>query len=362
MFKKAISRRAYIRSCAAASMLPGLMINHRQLGIAAEAYGESQSEKMWLKPPGLKKGDLIALVAPAGPADRSLVLAYQQQLLDDGFRVLLDEKMPDRKSGYLAGQDKDRIEELNLALRDPNVRGIFPVRGGFGLTRILDQIDFAALRNDPKIIIGYSDLTALHLAIARKSRVISFHSPMPMSNLVHCNLPEHEYANSSFARMLFCDRYPQSIDGTTIEIPAGEKILKIKGGKSQGRLMGGNLSLLCATLGTPFAVEPKGTILFMEDVNEAPYRVDRLMSQLRLACVLESVEGIIVGQFTNKDPGEAKQIDQIIAEYATTIRCPMIANFPIGHVPNNATLPHGARVELDADRGVVVFREDPCIR
>jgi len=322
----------------------------------------SEIDAPWLKPAGLKKRDLIALVAPAGPADRAIVLAYKKQLLDYGFRVVLDESMPDRKSGYLAGLDIDRVNELNRAIRDPNVRGIFPVRGGFGLTRILGEIDYATFRDDPKVMIGYSDLTALHLAIARKSRVISFHSPMPMSNLVHGNLPEHAFANKSFERMLFCDKYPQTMNGIAVETPVTEPIKTIKGGKSQGRLMGGNLSLLCATLGTPFSIEPEGTILFMEDVNEAPYRVDRLMSQLRLAGILESVAGIVVGQFTNKDPGEAKQIDQIISEYADQVRCPVIANFPVGHVSNNATLPHGARVELDADRGVVALLEDPCHR
>ncbi len=316
----------------------------------------------WLKPKGLRKGDTIALVAPAGPADRTLVLAYKKQLEESGFGVLIDERMLDRKTGYLAGEDSQRVDELNRAIRDPSVRGIFPVRGGFGLTRIVDQVDYAGLRDDPKVIIGYSDLTALHLAIARKSKVISFHSPMPMSNLVQVSSKEYTYSNSSFERMLFCDQYPRTMKGVAIDVPAGEPVKTIKKGKSQGRLLGGNLSLLCATLGTPYAIEPTGAILFMEDVNEAPYRVDRLLSQLRLGGVLDSVAGIAVGQFTNKDPGDAQQIDGIVTEYAKQVRCPVIANFPVGHVPNNATLPHGAMVELDAERGTVVLLEDPCLR
>ncbi len=348
-----ISRRVFLRSGAIASILPSLV--HAQ-------GSDRTSESTWLKPKGLHRGDTIALVAPAGPADRELVLSYKKQLERDGFRVHLDEKMLDRKTEYLAGDDGQRADELNQAIRDPIVRAIFPVRGGFGLTRILDRIDFDSLRRDPKVITGYSDLTALHLAIARRSRVISFHSPMPMSNLAQGNLPEHSYALNSFERMLFTDKFPDALTGTSIEIPIAEPVKVIKTGKAQGRLIGGNLSLVCATMGTPYAIEPAGIILFLEDVNEAPYRIDRLFSQLRLAGVLDSVAGLILGQFTTKEPNEEKQIDKVIREYVSPLHCPVVANFPVGHVPKNATLPHGVMVELDADRGTLKLVEEPCHR
>ena len=270
--------------------------------------------------------------------------------------------MLDRKKEYLAGDDNERADELNHAIRDPIVRAIFPVRGGYGLTRILDRIDYASLRSDPKVVTGYSDLTALHLAIARKSRVISFHSPMPMSNLANGHLPEYAYAQQSFERTLLVDRFPKGMKGETIEVPAADPIRTINNGKAQGRLMGGNFTLVCATLGTPYAIEAEGIVLFLEDVNEAPYRVDRMLSQLRLAGILDSVAGIVLGQFTNKDASDAKEIDRVIMEYMKPLRCPVIANFPVGHVPNNATLPHGARVELDGDRGVLKLLEEPCVR
>ena len=145
------------------------------------------------------------------------------------------------------------------------VRAIFPVRGGFGLTRILDRIDYESLRRDPKVITGYSDLTAMHLAIARRSRVISFHSPMPMSNLAQGNLPEYSFALKSFERMLYADRFPKRMTGEAIEVPIASPLTRINAGKAEGRLIGGNLSLLCATLGTPYAIEPAGVILFLED-------------------------------------------------------------------------------------------------
>lgn len=353
MTPKPVSRRVLLQCGAIATILPSLV--HAQ-------GSERTSETTWLKPKGLRNGDTIALVAPAGPADRELVLAYKKQLEGDGFRVHLDEKMLDRKTEYLAGDDSQRADELNQAIRDPIVRGIFPVRGGFGLTRILDRIDFDSLRRDPKVITGYSDLTALHLAIARRSRVISFHSPMPMSNLAQGNLPEHSYALNSFERMLLTDKFPDALTGSAIDIPITEPVKVIHTGKAQGRLIGGNLSLVCATMGTPYSIEPAGIILFLEDVNEAPYRIDRLFSQLRQAGVLDSVAGIVLGQFTTKEPNDAKHIDKVIREYVSPLHCPAVSNFPVGHVPKNATLPHGAMVELDADRGTLTLLEEPCQR
>jgi len=319
-------------------------------------------ETEWLKPKGLKQGDTIALVAPAGPVDRAVVVSYQKQLEKSGYKVQCDERMLDRKKEYLAGSDDERLNELNRAIQDPIVRGVFPIRGGYGLTRILDRVDYESLRRDPKVVIGYSDITALHLAIARKSRVVSFHSPVPMSNLAQGHLPEHAYSQKAFERMLFVDRFPNPMTNEKIEVPASDPIETINGGKARGRLMGGNLSLVCATLGTPFAIEAASNILFLEDVNEAPYRVDRLFSQLRLAGILNSVAGIVLGQFTTKDPSEAKEIDRVLSEAMKALRCPVVANFPVGHIPKNATLPHGALVELDADLSCLTLLEEPCLR
>ena len=191
-------------------------------------------------------------------------------------------------------------------IRDPKVRAIFPVRGGFGLTRIVDRIDYAALRNDPKIITGYSDLTALHLAVARQARVVTFHSPLVMHNLWQVDKPDHAFAADAFRRAVFADRYPKGQTGYVIPVPADAKPAKLIGGTARGRCSGGNLSLICATLGTPYAIQPKGAILFVEDVNEAPYRVDRMLSQLRLAGVLDEVAGVVVGSFTTKEPGRGR--------------------------------------------------------
>ena len=320
---------------------------------------ETKAEELpWLTPRALKPGDTVAIVAPAGPAVTAVVLKYAKQLEKAGYKVVLPQG-GERKQGYLAGTDKQRADELNAALRDAKVRAVMPCRGGYGLTRILDRIDYAALRKDPKIITGYSDLTALHLAAARKARVVTFHSPMPMYDLWNEEKP-FAFAGESFRRAVFAARYPKGENGYAIALPDDQPApVKLARGKARGRLVGGNLSLICATLGTPYAVEAKGNLLFLEDVHEAPYRIDRMLSQLRLAGILDSVNGVILGGFTTKSAKDAKAIEGVLREYFGKSKAPVLMNFPVGHQAHNATLPHGAAAELDADKGALRLLENP---
>lgn len=316
-------------------------------------------EMAWIKPPALRLGDTIAFVVPAGPATLPPLAQYGRRLEQAGYRVLIPKDVESRNEGYLAGSDELRADELNAMIRDPKVRAIFPARGGYGLTRILDRIDYEALRKDPKVVTGYSDITALHLAIARKARVVTFHSPMPISDLWLEDKPEFAFAADSFRRAIFADGYKAGGRGYAIAIPPDLKPEKLVGGTARGRLLGGNLTLICSTLGTPFAIEPEGAILFIEDVNEAPYRVDRSLSQLRLAGVLDAVAGVVVGDFGSKDPAAAKEISRVLRGYLEPLEVPTIWNFPVGHISRNATLPHGALAELDADRCILKVVEDP---
>ena len=312
----------------------------------------------WLKPPALKTGDTIAFVAPAGPIDMAQVKEYAQTLEKAGYHVIIPEGI-ERKAGYLAGSDHARADELNTAIRDPRVRAIFPCRGGYGLTRILDRIDYAALRKDPKIVTGFSDLTALHLAISREARLITFHSPLPEAALWKKD-KEHAFATASFERAIFADRYSPGSTGYTIELPNGQpRPTTLVGGKARGRLTGGNLTLISSTLGTRYEIEPAGKILFIEDVHEAPYRIDRFLSQLRLAGVLDSIAGVVAGGFTTDNADHAKEFDRILGEYFVPMNKPIVTHFPVGHITNNATLPVGALVELDADAGTLRLLENP---
>jgi muramoyltetrapeptide carboxypeptidase len=329
-------------------------------GINPNTLGASdlppQSE--WIMPSALKPGDTIAFVAPAGPIEMAPVKEYAQRLENAGYHVEIPNGIG-RKAGYLAGSDQERADELNAAIHDPKVRAIFPCRGGYGLTRILDRIDYAALRRDPKIITGFSDLTALHLAIAREARVVTFHSPLPEASLWK-NDKDHAFATSSFERAVFADRYKAESVGYRIELPSDQpRPTTLVGGKARGRLVGGNLTLISTTLGTPYAIEPKGKILFIEDVHEAPYRIDRYLSQLRLAGVLDDLAGVVAGGFNSNDAKDAKEIDRVLREYFSTMKKPVVINFPVGHIVRNATLPVGALVELDGDAGSLKLLENP---
>ena len=322
------------------------------------ARDSAAQELPWLKPAALKPGDTVAIVAPAGAADMETVSKYARRLENSGYKVRLP-KNGDRSIPYLSGTDEQRADELNAAIRDPEVRAIMPCRGGYGLTRILERIDYAALRKDPKIVTGFSDLTALHLAVARKARVISFHSPMPMVKLWNEEKP-YAFAAASFRRAVFAASYPKGETGYLISLPEQSPgPVRLVGGKAQGRLVGGNLSLICATLGTPYGIEAKDNILFFEDVDEPPYRIDRYLSQLRLAGVLDSVRGVVVGGFSVKTPKDGPAIDALVREYLGKSKVPVLTKFPVGHQANNATLPHGAMVELDADRGTLTLLENP---
>ena len=334
------------------------------VGLHAVARGSGGDDE-WLRPPTLRPGDTIALVAPSGAIqDAGTVAAYRTTLETLGFRVRLDPGLASRRHHDRAGTDEERAAELNAAFRDPEVRGVFAVRGGYGLTRILDRIDYEALRRDPKVVIGYSDLTALHLACARQARVVTFHAPMAGSWLTS-GKPEHAFVARSFRDLVLT---PVTAFPWTVPLPAGRSLEKVAGGRAEGRLWGGNLSLICATLGTPYALEPAGTILFLEDVNEKPYRVDRMLSQLKLAGIFDRVAGVVAGSFTagdevraDKAREEEQRIGEILREYLGRSGKPAVLGFPVGHVDDNATLPHGARVRLDADAGTLEILESPCI-
>ena len=324
--------------------------------------GEPATENLpWIKARGLKPGDTIALIAPAGPAELAPLRKYAALLRKHGYEVLLPAG-GERQAGYLGGTDDERAEEFNAALRDPKIRAIMPVRGGFGLTRILDRIDYAALRRDPKIVTGFSDLTAFHLAAARKARVVTFHSPMPMHKLWNEENP-YDFAAASFRRAVFAVSYSKSETGYLVAMPDDQPApVTVVGGIARGRLIGGNLTLICSTLGTPYQIEAKGNLLFLEDTNEAPYRIDRYLSQLRLAGVLDDVSGVILGDFTAKNADDAKDINRVLHEYFDNAQVPVLMNFPIGHQPHNATLPIGAFAELDADKGTLRLLENAVRR
>lgn len=322
-----------------------------------------------IKPAPLEPGDTIMFIAPAGELNQERVMLAKQRLEAMGFNV----RIPDdlfREYGYLAGPDEVRAAEIMAAFEDPDVDAIFPGTGGYGVTRILDALDYRSIRRHPKLLIGFSDITGLHLAISRRAGLITFHTPNPQYGL------GSEDGLSEFSAMYFWrallkssyyddegNRLPQ---GWTYEFPEEVPAPKtLATGKARGRLVGGNFSLIAATMGTPYEVQTRGRILFVEDVREAPYRIDRFLSTLRLAGKLDELNGVILGQFTHtvkegQEPSEFS-VQQVFEQYFADLGIPVIYDFPVGHYKFNATLPIGAMVELEVnDDGCrVTVLEDP---
>ncbi len=328
--------------------------------------GHGRPIRPLLRPPALRPGDTIAFVAPAGPLDRKRMELARKRLEAMGFVV----RVPDdlyRTRGYLAGDDHRRAAELMAAFRDPDVRGVFPGTGGYGATRILDLLDYDVIRQNPKVLIGFSDITALHLAINRKAGLVTFHSPVPMWGL-GSEKGLDPFAARYFWRALLRSRYFDARGrsrppGYAFELPPDAPPIKtLVPGVGRGRLTGGNLSLIVALIGTEYEIDTDGAVLFLEDVAERPYRIDRYLCQLRLAGKLDHLAGVILGQFTKCEPKEGEPsltLDEVFGDYFSHLGVPVIANFPVGHVRRNATLPCGVPVEVDADAGRVRVLENP---
>ena len=299
----------------------------------------------------LPAGSLIGVIAPAGPAKPGTGAQVQPLLERFGYRVRLYPGCH-QNTGYLAGSDATRLADLHQALADDDVAAIHCLRGGYGAMRLLDGIDTALLRAKPKLLIGYSDITALH-ALWAANGLPSLHAPMPASDLAQPG--REEDAQALFT--LLHDGLPAG----AVLAPALDGAARASGlhasGHATGRLIGGNLSLVAALLGTPWAWDARGAILFLEDVSEELYRVDRLLTQLRLAGVLDAVAGFVIGSFTEAEPPEAL-LREMLLPICQRRGLPLLAGWPAGHGTPNRPLPLGVRVTLDADAGSLSLAED----
>jgi muramoyltetrapeptide carboxypeptidase len=338
------------------------------------AAAEHAAEVSAIYPEALAPGDTIVFVAPAKYLDKERVGLAKRRLEEMGFKVRLPDNLF-RKHGFLGGTDDERAAEINAAFADPDVDAIFPGTGGYGTTRIVDKLDYDLIRRNPKILVGFSDITGLHIAINQRTGLVTFHSPNPEWGLgVEKNLSP--FAAKWFWRALLKENV-EAGDGYIINTrptangKSGEdsifdgvpKPITLVKGTARGRLIGGNLSVLHALMGTPYEIHTDGRILFLEDVGEAPYRVDRMLSTLRLAGKFDRAAGIILGQFTAREDEEDwdddASIDDVLRDYFADRNFPVLAHFPVGHVRYNATLPIGARAELDATKQTLRLLEIP---
>lgn len=306
-----------------------------------------------LKPPRLRKGDLIGIISPASaPSAQEKIdkgVLYLEQL---GYRVRVGRHAM-AQHGYLAGTDDLRAEDLNEMFRDPAVKAIFAIRGGYGTPRLLHMVDYNAVRRNPKILVGYSDLTALQLALYRKTGLITFSGPMvgvEMWDAIDPFTEEHFWRVITSSRKIGVLRNPEE-----------EPVSLYNRGKASGILIGGNFSLLVSLLATPYLPNLRETLLLLEDVDEAPHRVDRMFAQLHHASITKHIAGLILGKFTDCVPSDPTKphltIDQVLEDAIRRIGCPVLANFQYGHIAKKLTVPLGLKAVLDTREGALKILE-----
>lgn len=312
-------------------------------------------------PSHLSPGDTIMFVAPSGSLDTTRMDLARKRLEARGYMSI---QSPDlfRSWGYLGGSDERRAQELMDAFKNKSVKAIFPGTGGYGTTRILDMLDYDIIGKNPKILIGFSDITGLHLAINKKTNLITFHSPNPMYGLGSEN-NLYPISDTYFWKAI----EQENPNGYTIDLePFGliDSVIIIHPGIGMGQLIGGNLSLINTLMGTPYEIDTDGKILFLEDVGEAPYRIDRYLSQLKMGGKFDHLEGVILGKFTRRsdeipDDPESFTIIEVLKQYFSDLNVPVLANYPIGHYKYNVTFPIGALAKIDADKKLIHILQSP---
>jgi muramoyltetrapeptide carboxypeptidase len=322
-----------------------------------------------IKPIALRRGDAIGVVTPAGPVDRERMERALARVRGRGFRIKTYGDIF-RSRGYLAGDDATRAAELMAAFADPEISTVWCARGGYGVVRILNRLDFEVIRRNPKVFIGFSDITLLHIAIQQRTGLITFHAPNLQDGF---GKPDDMPAANEAAlwrAVLAADEQPAGVPNSDrsyafdfSRIDNKVDLRPIAAGVATGRLLGGNLAVICGVMGTPFEIETAGRVLFLEDISERVYRIDRYLSQLRLAGKLAAVAGILLGDFSYEAGEKGDEPSDILAlfkEYLGGLGVPVLAGFPAGHERFNLALPMGGLVKFDSDARQVTVLED-CV-
>ena len=333
--------------------------------VAAAKHSSPPGKTMQLiKPPRLLPGDTIGLVTPAGQVSRAAIdkaIANTEAL---GFRVKLGRYLEEVNGNY-AGPWQHRVEDLHGMFADPGVKAIWAIRGGSGAMQLLPHLDYGLMRRHPKILVGYSDITALHLAIHRHAGLVTFHGPVGMSTL-------SDYATEHLLNVLMRPDYgyviPMALDNSRKAYyepdNAHYALRTVVPGTGTGRLMGGNLALVSALAGTPYAADIRDALLFLEEVNEEPYRVDRMLMQLNLNQPLRTAAGIMLGIFEGcgpADDGPSLTLDETTDQHLRPLKIPAVTGWSFGHIRHQFTLPMGIQARLDTGRQTLTLLE-PAVR
>jgi muramoyltetrapeptide carboxypeptidase len=335
------------------------MMRRRDLLAGGALLASPAAQDSLVRPRALREGDTVGLITPATyVSDPDRLALVERTIKYFGLKMKLGRHVGERL-GYLGGSDRDRLEDLHDMFRDPEVKAVFAIRGGYGSGRLLDRIDYGLLRKNPKIFLGYSDITAMHLAIHRHAGLVTFHGPMALAEFT-------DYTQMWFRRALF-EAKPLGVltnPPETNRLRPAHPFRTVRPGRATGRLIGGNLSLICSTLGTPYEIETRGRILFVEDVDEQPYNLDRMLTHLRLAGKLQAAAGIIFGECRDCRPRQFQpsfestlSVGEVIDEILGKFDIPVLSGLTIGHTGDQLTLPLGVVATLDADKGELAIEE-----
>lgn len=304
-----------------------------------------------LLPVPLAKGDWVALVSPSSALNDAFDLQLAQEVMQAlGFKVKTGAHYAKRR-GHLAGTDAGRAADINAMFSDPEVKAVIATRGGSGAARLLPLLDYAAIQRNPKVLLGYSDITALHNAIHARTGLVTFHGPNGSGSWNRFNVDQFERV--FFNRELM--QYRNIEDAGDELVQRRNRTVTITGGKARGELVGGNLSVLVALAGSPYLPDFAGKILFLEDVSEAPYRIDRMLTTLKLMGVLDRIAGLVFGECTDCDPGDgygSLTLSQILDDHLKPLKIPAYRGAMIGHIRQQFIVPVGGMVEMDADAGI----------
>lgn len=292
-----------------------------------------------IKPPKLQQGDTVGIIAPASWPGSDRALKAAAVLKGMGLNVHFGQSL-DRVHGYLAGTDEERAAEIHEMFRDERIQAVFCVCGGYGTGRIASRLDYELIRSHPKVFLGYSDITFLHIAITQKAGLVTFHGPMLSSDL-----------GQDFVDPLTLSSLEQLTQPRPFDYTEGISPLSVVvEGKASGQLVGGNLSLMISTLGTPFEIDTKGKLLFIEEIDEEPYRIDRMLNQLKMAGKLDDAAGILLCDFNNCVPTKRKRslnLEEIVQDHIQPAGKPTLSGFKVGHCSPNITIPVGVQATLD---------------
>jgi len=348
-----VNRRNFIAGLSAAMTIP-----------VASSTGKSHMQsKELIKPKALKQGDTVGLITPSTEViDPDRLALAAKTLKYFGLRTKMGNNVGKRSVNY-ASSVNARLDDLHAMFSDKTVDGVFAVRGGYGSGHLLDQIDYSLIRKNPKIFLGYSDITAMHLAIYKRAGVVTFHGPVAVSSYT-------DYTQAAFHKALFETKPIGKLTNPreSNQLRPDHNLRTVKGGKASGQLIGGNLSLIAATMGTEFEIDTRGKIFFIEDVDEQPYSLDRMLTQLRLAGKLDSAAGIIFGECTDCAPRDYKpsfaspySLGEVVDNILGGLKIPVLYGLTIGHTADQLTLPLGVKATLDADNGYLEITEGAVI-